>query len=151
MFHLRRPGRRLDGYGLVYLRKGSGVELTVAALRPAKGPEMIAFAATVAAALRAGDDQKLLEIYGPRIEAKAALHGAPPGMVRESFLGALREFRGSAVASAADLEARPWCGGRIFQIVRTGGGAFFRARAADGEMSMPLFVGMAKDGPRVVG
>jgi len=99
-----------------------------------------------------GDVDGLMVEYEPKAHVWVAAFGKSYQQMAKSSREGLVEFiRGKPELDfgLADLDLRPWCGGRLWQLSRRAGKGEF-VRTADGRSRLTLFVGLRSGKLRVI-
>jgi hypothetical protein len=122
----------------------------LAKLQPATDAQARDAATKLRDLLKAGKLKEALPAFRPKIELYAAANGAPADAMLSEFSGMLGQLKHAVDVGDGELMTRAYCDGRIHEVRRDSGKAFFHMKEDGGELSMPLFIGLIDGQPAVV-
>jgi hypothetical protein len=120
-------------------------------VRETDAAAMRAFAIALRDAVQAGDAPILNTMCRPKAQVYSRMYGEPADVILGHLLQGLEQFAQADLSFAeSEVEARPWCDGRIWELRRKGRKTLLEDKIDDGMMHMPVFAAMTGDGPAMV-
>lgn len=120
-------------------------------VRPSDAETMTAFALRLRDALNGGDSETVMGWFRPKFESAASAFGYPVEMVMKQAGGMIEAFSGKNLAfEAADVDARPCCDDRLWNLKNRDGKALIRIEEGDEIMSLDVCAAALPDGIAVV-
>lgn len=119
--------------------------------QPATGAQMCAFALEIRDILNSGDVEAVMQLFQPKFEAYAAAFGHPLGDTLQQTRGMFAEVVNHAHDfDVEDLDLKPYCGDKLWNLQRKGGGALIRIEEPDGVTSIDVCAALLPGGPAIV-
>lgn len=119
--------------------------------QPSTAEAMTEFALGVRDALNSGDSAAIMALLKPKFETIATDFGQPLEMVMQQAGQMVAAFSASKhVFEAADVDARPCCDNRLWELKNKDGKALIRIEEDGGLMSLDLCAAQMPDGIAIV-
>jgi hypothetical protein len=129
----------------------SGFGDLLAQAQPATGAAMCQFALEIRDVLNAGDLDAVMAMFRPKFDAYSEAFGQPLEEQLEGIRGMFTEvMKHTQEFDVEDLDVKPYCGDKLWDLRRKDGGALIRIEEEDGATYIDVCAAMLPDGPAVV-